>query len=212
MKLSSLAQPSIETEGRTFFIDTGSNGAIKLNTDFFEQYPKSEIKYIQYGASSTGGGGYGANDSTYICTIPKLPIAHVELHNPSIEVKRNTSPLLGNALFKYFTVKMDYINKKFAMIPSSIQPVLNTNLYNLSVVLRDNKLIVGERTWIYGEEPFEKELIGWHIVKIGEKELPDVVTSKDFCELIFGRSLAGQIITIENPADGTRKKQTITIQ
>lgn len=208
MELSGIYQPSIKTDSLTFYIDTGSNMPIKMNRDFFKRHPKYDTLYLKYGTSSTGGGGYGANDTTLVITVDRLPIAGITLEQPVIDIKNNTSPLLGNALFKFFKLKMDYINRWFALIPTSQIPTFDRTQNDIAIAFRNNSLIIGEVACRVSSA-LPEGLLGSKITIIDEEIIPLRLSAYDFCRFVFGRNLYGKKITFIRP--NSDKEESIII-
>lgn len=177
---------------RFFLFDSGREGLINVGKEYFssmEQNIHYQIEKTGRGSDEMGMVGTGEEEQVYQVALDSFFLSGHTLHKPVIKVTSSVSSL-GQELFRYGRITMDFKRQRFLMEPYDdslvYQPSQNMGLGFSPVIERDTFRVglVWQHSLVdsLGLEP------GNRILRINQYNYADS-PEKAFCESFLNQSL-----------------------
>jgi predicted aspartyl protease len=140
-------QLSNETEAEEMLqFDTGCNAFYDLSNHAYsalKEYSIFQEKAQGYGRNAISVFGDGVNISTALVELPMMTINNVLFHNILTQVSNDYTSRIGNKIFDYGNVTLDYIHKKFYFEPYKNNTNLKEKMFPISLRLEGTSVYVG---------------------------------------------------------------------
>lgn len=192
-------------------MDTGNNKGFNIPENLFFMSNKAKTTTLQKGYGSSSYTLFGNKPTTeYIGILDTIHIDRILFKNQEISISSSTLALLGNQFFNRFDSIMINWKKHKLYIPKEVNPMVETYRSYGFIPLPDNgKLVVG---FIWDNSDIQQQglQLGDRIVAINGKELNEVLSDTDWCDIknLLTSANDVEIAVIKNED----KKTTYTIK
>ncbi|WP_196895352.1 aspartyl protease family protein [Aureivirga marina] len=123
-------------------VDTGSNGAIDLESKDFPDILNNTKDIFVYGTASTGVYGRGENDIKTLSKIKNITLGNIVFHNQIVSFETNTSKTIGNQFLENYSVIFNWDEKKIYLSPISTYDYKNIQGFGFYTKMENGKLKV----------------------------------------------------------------------